>query len=45
MTTRRLRLDRDSWAAHQSVPVEISGLEPCLPLLGAEPVSAGASGS
>ena len=34
VTTRRLRLDRDTWAAHQSVPVEISGLEPCLPSFG-----------
>ena len=34
VTTRRLRLDRDAWAAHQSVPVEISGLEPCLPSFG-----------
>jgi len=32
--TRRLRLDRDTWAAHRSVPVEISGLEPCLPSFG-----------
>jgi RimJ/RimL family protein N-acetyltransferase len=32
--TRRLRLDRAAWAAHQSVPVEISGLEPCLPSFG-----------
>jgi RimJ/RimL family protein N-acetyltransferase len=35
VTTRRLRLDRDTWAAHQSVPAEISGLEPCLPSFGA----------
>lgn len=34
VTTYRLRLDRDAWAAHQSVPVEISGLEPCLPSFG-----------
>lgn len=34
VTTRRLRLDRDTWAARQSVPVEISGLEPCLPSFG-----------
>jgi RimJ/RimL family protein N-acetyltransferase len=34
MTTRRLRLDRAAWAAHRSVPVEISGLEPCLPSFG-----------
>ena len=32
--TRRLRLDRDAWAARQSVPVEINGLEPCLPSFG-----------
>jgi RimJ/RimL family protein N-acetyltransferase len=34
VTTRRLRLDRDTWAAHRSVPVEIIGLEPCLPGFG-----------
>jgi RimJ/RimL family protein N-acetyltransferase len=31
---RRLRLDRESWAAARSVPVETSGLEPCLPMFG-----------
>ncbi len=34
VTTRRLRLDRAAWAARQSVPVQISGLEPCLPSFG-----------
>ncbi len=36
---RRFRMDREAWAAHRSVPVEVEGLEPCLELLGA-PVSA-----
>ena len=36
---QRLLLDRARWAAHRTVAVEIEGLEPCLPLLGA--VSAG----
>jgi RimJ/RimL family protein N-acetyltransferase len=31
---RRLRLDRAGWLAAQSVPVEIVGLEPCLPHFG-----------
>ena len=30
----RLRLDRDAWAAHRTVPVTIEGLEPCRELLG-----------
>lgn len=29
-TLRRLRLTRDDWAEHRTVPVEIHGLEPCL---------------
>jgi RimJ/RimL family protein N-acetyltransferase len=33
-TLRRLRLDRASWAACQSVPVEIHGLQACLPCFG-----------
>jgi RimJ/RimL family protein N-acetyltransferase len=33
-TLRRLRLDREAWAAHRSVPVEIHGLQPCLPSFG-----------
>jgi len=33
-TVVRLRLDRDGWAAHRTVPVELTGLEPCLPLFG-----------
>jgi RimJ/RimL family protein N-acetyltransferase len=36
VTEIRLRLSRERWAAHAgSVPVEITGLEPCLPLFGA----------
>jgi RimJ/RimL family protein N-acetyltransferase len=31
---RRLRLDRASWQAARSVPVQITGLEPCLPGFG-----------
>ena len=31
---RRLRLTRDDWLATRSVPVEIEGLEPCLPMFG-----------
>jgi RimJ/RimL family protein N-acetyltransferase len=31
---RRLRLDRAAWQAAASVPVEITGLEPCLPDFG-----------
>jgi RimJ/RimL family protein N-acetyltransferase len=31
---QRLRLDRATWQATQSVPVEIDGLEPCLPHFG-----------
>jgi len=33
-TVRRLRLDRAVWAARRSVPVEIHGLEACLPFFG-----------
>lgn len=31
---QRLRLARGDWEAHRFVPVEIHGLEPCLPLFG-----------
>jgi RimJ/RimL family protein N-acetyltransferase len=31
---RRLRLDRESWAAARRVPVTISGLDPCLKMFG-----------
>lgn len=31
---RRLRLDREGWEAHRTVPVELHGLEPSLPLFG-----------
>jgi RimJ/RimL family protein N-acetyltransferase len=34
VTMRRLRLDRAAWEAHRTTPVEISGLQPCLPLFG-----------
>jgi hypothetical protein len=32
--TRRLRLERARWQAARTVPVEIHGLPPCLPLFG-----------
>ena len=32
--TRRLRLDRASWQATRTIPVQIHGLPPCLPLFG-----------
>jgi RimJ/RimL family protein N-acetyltransferase len=34
VTSQRLRLDRESWLAHPTAQVEISGLEPCLPMFG-----------
>jgi RimJ/RimL family protein N-acetyltransferase len=34
---RRLRLTRDDWLATRSVPVEIEGLAPCLPMFGVPP--------
>lgn len=33
-TSQLLRLDRAGWAARRTVPVEIEGLQACLPLLG-----------
>ena len=33
-TVLRLRLDRDTWQAVRTVPVEIIGLEPCLAMFG-----------
>ncbi len=33
-TQRRLRMDRSSWQAHQTLQVTIEGLDPCLPLFG-----------
>jgi len=33
-TTRRLRLDVETWQATRTVPVTIVGLEPCLPMFG-----------
>ena len=45
-TELRFRLDRQTWAARQTVPVQIDGLEPCLELLGAvNPAAAGATAS
>ncbi|MFL6131130.1 MAG: GNAT family N-acetyltransferase [Mycobacteriales bacterium] len=38
VTDRRLLLDRARWEAHRTVPVQIDGLPPCLPLLGLAPV-------
>lgn len=32
-----LRLDRATWEARRTVPVEVEGLEPCLPLFGLAP--------
>jgi hypothetical protein len=32
--TRRLRLTRADWQATQTVPVQIHGLQPCLPHFG-----------
>jgi hypothetical protein len=32
-----LRLDRAGWQAHRQVPVEITGLAPCLPSFGLPP--------
>jgi RimJ/RimL family protein N-acetyltransferase len=32
--TRRLRLDRETWAPNHSLPVTIIGLDPCLPMFG-----------
>jgi hypothetical protein len=34
---QRLRLTRDDWLASRSVPVQIEGLEPCLPMFGVPP--------
>jgi RimJ/RimL family protein N-acetyltransferase len=31
---QRFRIDREAWQAHRSIPVEICGLEPCLPSFG-----------
>lgn len=31
---RRLRLDREAWAAARTVDVTVTGLEPCLPMFG-----------
>ncbi|GIG57001.1 putative succinyl-CoA transferase [Longispora fulva] len=32
--TRRLRLGREAWERHRTVPVTVEGLAPCLPMLG-----------
>jgi RimJ/RimL family protein N-acetyltransferase len=37
VTEYRLRLTRERWEEHRGVPVTVSGLGPCLPLLGLEP--------
>lgn len=34
-TSQRLRLTRADWQAHRTVPVTITGLEPCVAMLGA----------
>lgn len=34
---QRYRITRAGWESHHSVPVELTGAEPCLPLLGAQP--------
>jgi RimJ/RimL family protein N-acetyltransferase len=34
VTVQRLRLSRERWAQHETVPVTMQGLEPCLPLFG-----------
>jgi RimJ/RimL family protein N-acetyltransferase len=36
-TIQLLRLDRAGWQAHRQVPVEITGLAPCLPSFGLPP--------
>jgi RimJ/RimL family protein N-acetyltransferase len=33
---QRFRLERERWLARERVPVEIAGLEPCLPLFGVQ---------
>ncbi|MFJ9371519.1 GNAT family N-acetyltransferase [Nocardia sp. NPDC101769] len=33
---RRLRLTREGWETHRRVPVEVTGLEKCLPLFGVQ---------
>jgi RimJ/RimL family protein N-acetyltransferase len=39
--SNRYRIDRATWGRHATIPVEISGLEPCLPLFGLrEPATA-----
>ena len=34
VVAHRLRLDRAAWEAHRTIPVEISGLPPCLAYFG-----------
>jgi hypothetical protein len=36
----RFRLEREEWARRRRDDIELAGLEPCLPLLGAEAASA-----
>jgi RimJ/RimL family protein N-acetyltransferase len=40
-TSQLLRLDRAGWESHRTVPVEVEGLQPCLPLLGLGPTGDG----
>jgi len=35
-TTRRFRIDRESWKKHAAIEVTVTGLDPCLPMLIAE---------
>jgi len=35
---QRFKLDRDRWKQHRTVPVQIDGLTPCLPLFGDAPL-------
>lgn len=45
-TDQRFRIDRETWAARQTVPVRIEGLEPCRELLGAlSPAAAPVAGA
>lgn len=39
ITAQRYRLDRPGWRAHRFAPVEISGLESCLPWFGLDPAA------
>lgn len=43
-TSIRLRLDKDTWAASQSIPVQVDGLEPCLAFFGVQTAAAAGAG-